>query len=77
MGLVLAFKRVARPYRESPRRFIGKNMNAFSFYAIGLFTGLLHGATPEFHQKTMYVSMLTFVALIMLRKWAGKEIACQ
>jgi hypothetical protein len=71
MSLYLAFKRVGRFYKPSPRRWIRENYTAISFYTIGLFTGLM-ASTPSFSSRVNYAFMAAMWLLVAMKWWADK-----
>ena len=72
MGVALAFKRLGRVYRPSPRRFVRTILGPLTLAAVGISFGMssecLHQFSPE---QLAWGWTAAFFALIALRLWAG------
>jgi len=75
MGIGLALKRVYHSFDPSPRRWVRKNLTNISFYAIGLFTGLMASGHPS--TRLFWFFLAAFSVLVGLKWWSGvdREVA--
>lgn len=72
MGLCLAFKRVGRLYRPTPRPWLRKNLGSIALYVTGIYTGVL--IAPHGNLRSVNDAFIvTMIALIILRWWAERE----